>query len=264
MRSLSIVINGTPKRTVLSKIFDVFIYTLIVLNFAVISIESFEDLNSHFTTAFKILEYFSVTIFTIEYLLRLLTAKYIFPDSKYPVLKYIFSFYGLVDLFAILPFYLPFLITVDLREIRIIRLLRLLRVLKLARVSHSFNLIGDVFKSVKSELALTMIVTFSLLFLASTLMYHVEHDAQPDAFSNVFHSMWWAVATFTTVGYGDMYPITPLGKFLSGVIALLGIGIVALPTSILSSAFIREFHLSEDEKEEKEFKYCPHCGEKLQ
>ena len=163
----------------------------------------------------------------------------------------------MVDLLSVLPFYLPYFIKIDLRVIRVLRLFRLLRLLKLNRHSKSLNLIVTVFKKTKSDILVTVFIVSFLLIVAATLMYDIENEAQPDAFSNIGEALWWSVATLTTVGYGDIYPITGLGKLLSGVIALLGIGIVALPTGIISSAYIDEIQAKNKSVN------CPHCGEGL-
>lgn len=229
--------------------FTKFIYFLIIINVVVLILESFKSLEESFGTLFYAIEVFSVIIFTIEYLLRIWVA-----ENK---LKFIFSTYGIIDLLAILPFYLPFMLTIDLRVLRLLRLLRLVRVFKLARYSNSLKLIGSVFKENQSELLVTLFITFILLVISSTLMFHIEHEAQPDKFENIGQSFWWAIATLTTVGYGDIYPITALGKFLSAVIAIIGIGFIALPTGVICSSFIEKLQESRKSKQQCE---CPKCG----
>ena len=198
-------------------------------------------------------------VFSVEYILRFWTADLGLENSSpfYKRLKFSFSTFGLIDLFAILPFYLPFLFPFDLRVLRILRLFRLLRIFKLGRLSKSLQTITSVLKESKSELSITLFVAFILMILSSTLMYYVENEAQPDKFENIGQSLWWSVATLTTVGYGDIYPITGLGKVLSSVIALIGIGFVALPTGIISSAFIGRM---QSEKEKRKKCKCPKCG----
>ena len=232
---------------------------LILLNVIAIFLESYKSINEKYSALFYGIELVSIIIFSMEYVLRVWVA-----DLQYPTLsplkarlKYIFSFLGLVDLFSILPFYLPFVITMDLRVMRVLRLLRLLRLLKLNRHSKSLQLIGKVLKNTRNDILVTVFMVFILLVLASTLMYSLENEAQPEAFENIGQALWWAVATLTTVGYGDIYPITGLGKLLSGVIALLGIGIVALPTGIISSAYIEEV------QKNKKTCVCPKCGEQI-
>ena len=236
-----------------------FIFGLIVLNVISLFLESYNEINAQYGDLFYAIELFSIVIFSMEYLLRLWVADLTFAKAG-PVksrLKYMFSFMGVVDLLSVLPFYLPYFIKIDLRVIRVLRLFRLLRLLKLNRHSKSLNLIVMVFKKTKSDILVTVFIVSFLLIVAATLMYDIENEAQPDAFSNIGEALWWSVATLTTVGYGDIYPITGLGKLLSGVIALLGIGIVALPTGIISSAYIDEIQAKNKSVN------CPHCGEGL-
>jgi voltage-gated potassium channel len=147
---------------------------------------------------------------------------------------------GIFDLCAILPFYLPF-VFIDLRVLRILRLVRLFRVIKLTRYNKSFDLIGRVFKREKDKLLMTFFIVGIMLLLASSVMYVVENVVQPDEFPNILATLWWAVVTLTTVGYGDVYPVTVLGKLLSGIISILGIILIALPSGIISSGFIKEY-----------------------
>lgn len=236
-----------------------FIAGLIILNVITLFLESYNSINSKYGELFKAIELFSILVFSIEYLVRIWIADYAFAKAG-PVksrLKYMFSFMGLIDLLSILPFYLPFIIKIDLRVLRILRLLRLLRLFKLNRHSKALRLIVNVFKKTKNDILVTVFIVCFLLIMAATLMYDIENEAQPDAFSNIGEALWWSVATLTTVGYGDIYPITGLGKLLSGVIALLGIGIVALPTGIISSAYIDEI------QNRNESRQCPHCGEEI-
>ncbi|MDP2423753.1 MAG: ion transporter, partial [Bacteroidales bacterium] len=173
------------------------------------------------------------------------------------VFKFVFSFYGLIDLFAITPFYLPFLIKIDLRFLRVLRLMRFFRLLKINRYNNSLNLIWAVIKEKKSELAITGFVSLLILIIASFFMYEIEGDIQPDKFPNIFSCFWWGIATLTTVGYGDVYPITAMGQFISGIIAILGIGLVALPTGIVSAGFMEK--IGKRNSTDK----CPHCGKDM-
>jgi voltage-gated potassium channel len=236
--------------------FDYFIACLIILNVAAIAIESLSELNPSHLKLLKSFEIVSLIIFSIEYLLRLYVADLIYPRKKkiYSIIKFAFSPLGLVDLFAILPFYIPFILPFDLRFIRLFRLFRFVRVFKIARYNKALNLIGSVFKEKKSELAMTFFVAFIILIVASFMMYFVENPVQPKVFTNIFSSFWWALSTLTTVGYGDIYPVTNLGKIISAIVSLLGIGIVALPTGIISSGFISKISQSKNTKF-----ICPHC-----
>jgi voltage-gated potassium channel len=242
-------------------IFDYVIMSLILLSIISIILESINEIGADFKLFLEWFDIFSVSIFSIEYLMRLYVSDLTHPaTNKFKsVLKFIFSASGLIDLFAVLPFYLPLIIKIDLRFLRTLRLIRFLRILKINRYTKSLNLIWSVLKEKKSELAVTGFVTLLLLLFASFVMYNVEGEKQPDAFPNILAAFWWAVATLTTVGYGDVYPITGLGKFISGIVALMGIGLVALPTGIIGSGFMDR--LKSDKKDEE--KTCPHCGEKI-
>lgn len=194
---------------------------MIILNVFSVIVESFVEIRDKYFLIFKYFENFSVCVFSIEYLLRLITADLRFKTSfKRGVVKYVFSWMVIIDLLAILPSIAPMLLKVDLRFIRIVRLLRVSRIFKLNRYSNSIKLIGEVFREKRSDLAATIFITFILLIVSSTLMYHVEKNVQPDAFPNIAASFWWAGATLTTVGYGDVYPITLFVKIIAGVIAL--------------------------------------------
>lgn len=229
-----------------------FIYGLIILNVIALILESYESIDLKYSLFFWYFEVISLCVFSIEYIARV----YSYNAYGEPRRDFLFSFYGIIDALAIIPFCLPFLISFDLRIIRILRLFRLIRVFKFGRLSKSFNTIKEVLINTKTEMFMTMSMALVLLLISSTLMYYAESEVQPDKFKSIGHSFWWAIATLTTVGYGDIYPITTLGKILSSVIAIIGIGFVALPTGILSSAFMDHLKSNKDES-------CPHCGEKL-
>jgi voltage-gated potassium channel len=242
-----------------NRYFDYFISILIVLNIVAISIDSLSNLNEETRQFLRGFEIFSVIVFTIEYILRLCVADLIFPRKSKPasIMAFIFSPLGLMDLFAILPFYLPVLIKVDLRFIRVFRLFRFIRIFKITRYNNALKLIADVFRDKKTELSMTFFSAFVILIVSSFLMYYVEGNAQPDKFPDVFSGMWWAIVTLTTIGYGDVFPITTLGKILSGIVSVLGIGLIALPTGILSAGFIE---LLNKKKINNAAYRCPHCG----
>ena len=244
-----------------SRIFDLFIMALIIINVAIVIAETF-SLPQAVRDGIYYVELVSVMIFTVEYLLRVWTSDLLRPDMR-PAkarIKYVFSFMALIDLLAILPFYIPFLIPVDLRVLRMLRIIRLLRVFKVNRYTTALSTIGNVFKRKKSQLLSSVFVVILLMIIAAVLMYNVENAAQPEAFTNAFDALWWAVATLTTVGYGDIYPITTIGKMLSALIALLGIGLVAVPTGIISAGFVEEI---DSKKEAEPKKFCPYCGKEI-
>ena len=205
------------------------IQALIVLSLISFCVETLPNLPESVRSFLWVFEVVSVGIFTVEYLLRIAVA-----DSK---LGYIFSFYGLIDALAIVPFYAAQ--GLDLRAVRVVRLLRLFRILKLVRYTDALNRWRRALVLAKEELVLFLSVTAMLMFLASVGIYYFENDAQPEAFASVFHAMWWAVATFTTVGYGDVYPITVGGKVFTFFMLVLGLGVVAVPSAILASALTK-------------------------
>ena len=237
--------------------FDVVLITLISLNVLAIVLESVKPIREAYHVFFDQFELFSVIFFSIEYVLRVWSANV---EKKYraPIagnLRFAMTPMAIIDLLAVLPFYLP-LIGIDLRFLRIMRLFRLFRLFKIVRYLKALKLIKRVFEEKKEELLVSFVFTMFLLLMTSSLMYYVENDAQPNKFSSIPETMWWGIATLTTVGYGDLYPITPMGKFLGGVIAILGVGLFAMPAGILASGFSE--HLGKDK--EKNLK-CPHCGE---
>ena len=253
-RAFEIIEKGDDPR---ARAFQLSIMTLISINVVAVVMETVESFSVRYETFFDIFELFSVIVFTGEYLLRIWSCveNEEFAGSLKGRLRFSFTPLAIVDLLAILPFYLPMIFPVDLRLIRGIRLFRLFRLLKMGRYSQSLRTVAAVFKEKKEELMITVFAVLILLVFASSLLYFVEHEAQPEKFSSIPHSMWWAVAALTTVGYGDVHPITPLGKFLGATIAFLGIGIFALPAGILASGFNEVI-----QKRKAEPKTCPHCG----
>jgi len=239
---------------VASKIFNIFMLSLISLNVLAVILETVKNIAIRYSAFFLYFEIISVIIFTIELVLRVWTCT-ANPGNAHPIygrIRFILTPLALIDILAVLPFYLPLLIPVDLRFVRALRLLRLFRVFKLGRYSNALKIMGRVLRQKREELLISLFVVGILLILASSLMYHIEHAAQPDKFSSIPATMWWGISTLTTVGYGDVTPITPLGKLLGAVIALLGIGIFALPAGILASGFASAI-------QRKEAK-CPYCG----
>jgi voltage-gated potassium channel len=249
----------SEKRGDLSWWTDVFIMTLIGLNVGAIVLESVEEIRMEFGWWFNRFELFSVVVFSIEYILRAVVAN---ENPKYqtPILgnvRYLFSPLAIIDLLAILPFFLPFA-GIDLRVLRMLRMFRLFRLFKFARYIKAFQLIDKVFEEKREALAISLMLTLFLLLMSASLMYYVENPAQPDKFSSIPQTMWWGIATLTTVGYGDVYPITGLGKVLGGVIAIVGVGLFALPAGILASGFSEQ--LGAQEKTAIGADTCPHCG----
>ena len=242
-----------------NKSFAKFIYALIVFNIFCLIIESYSPIRKNNFYFFQVVECISVFIFTIEYIIRLWVSnlKRNAISGRIDRWNYALSGYGLIDLFAILPFYLPLIFPFDLRVMRILRLFRLLRIFKLGRYSKSIKTISDILKESKPELFVTVFIALILLTLSSTLIFYAENGAQPNKFSSIVDAFWWSLGTLTTVGYEDAYPITPLGKFLSAMIAVIGIGFVALPTGIISSALIEKVRKTQSQETCVK---CPNCG----
>jgi voltage-gated potassium channel len=201
-----------------------------------------------------------VAVFSLEYILRVWSCTEN-PRFKSPVLgrlRFMLTPMALVDLLAVLPFYLPFA-SADLRFMRAMRLFRLFRVLKLARYSESMQTFLDVLRLKKEELILMFFAIIILLIISSSLVYEAEHEVQPEAFSSIPAAMWWGIVTLATVGYGDVYPKTELGKLIGSIVVILGIGLFALPTGVLASGFA-EVLARKKEKHKMEKMCCPHCG----
>jgi voltage-gated potassium channel len=235
---------------------NAFLIALIVANVAAVILESVHAVYVRWRLAFDAFEWFSVAVFTVEYLLRVwsVTAD---PRYAHPLagrLRFLLTPGALVDLAAILPAYLPG--ALDLRFARIVRLVRLL---KIGRYSEPLRLFARVFRSRRDELVLIAALLLVLLVLSSSSMYVLESHAQPEAFSSIPAAMWWAMSTLTTVGYGDVIPVTPLGKAMGSFIAVLGIGIFALPAGILAAAFAEELR----RQKVPAATACPHCGKSI-
>ena len=239
-----------------SKYFDYFISILIGLNVVAIILETEKSFYEEYTAYFLYFEVFSIAIFTAEYLLRFWSCVSTEAYRK-PILgriKYLLTPMAVIDLIAIAPFYLTFIVA-DTRILRILRFLRLFRTAKHFRHSKTFHIIVNTIDRKKSELLSSLVLMLSLLLICSTGVYFVENEAQPEKFSSILASMWWAVATLTTVGYGDIYPITSLGKILGAISAIFGIGRFALPAGLLASGF--------SDASEEEQSTCPHCGKEI-
>lgn len=258
------IIQSANDGDLASRLFDLFIMFLIIINSVTIMVDTFQ-LPNNLKTIVQTIDISTSIIFSIEYLLRIWTAPLLYPhmNSFYARIRYILSLMAIIDLLAILPFYLPMIMPFNLKSLRLLRITRLLRIFKMNRYTNALNKVGAVFRAKSSQLVSSMLVVFMLIVLSSILMFNIENAAQPEAFTNIFDSMWWAIATFTTVGYGDIFPITILGKLLSAVIAFLGIGLVAVPTGIISAGFVEQIEKHDDLQENSEKHFCPYCGKRL-
>ena len=243
----------------LSRGFDVFIITLIALNIIALNLESVESIKVLCPKLFTVFEYISVIIFSVEYLFRIWSCVEN-QSYKSPIrgrLRFSITPLALIDLFAILPFYLPFT-GFDLRFLRAVRMMRIARIAKVGRYSQSLQKLQRVLGAKKEQLIIAVFILLLLLVIASSMMYFAEKDVQPDSFSSIPAAMWWAVATLTTVGYGDIYPVSQLGKLMASVIAILGIGMFALPTGIIGAGFVEEIDRNKGKP-----KICPNCGKQI-
>lgn len=248
-----------------SRIFDLLIMALIVLSIVSIVLESFDSLSSRYKDVFSAFEVFTVAVFTLEYVLRIWTADLLYPEAKRPRLRYVVSFMAVIDLLAILPFYLPFLSSDFhiLRMMRLLRLFRLLRVFKMGRYVEALQTVVQVIRSSASRLIIALMLCSFVMLFSAIIMYTVENPVQPERFPNVIASLWWAICTLTTVGYGDVYPVTAIGRFFAAVISLVGIGIIAIPTGIIAAGFTAALNKNKASDPNAPRPYCPYCGHRI-
>jgi len=239
-----------------SRIFDICLLILIAANVIAAVIETVQPIGERFAVAFSLFEIISVTIFVIEYVLRLWAcrAERRFDRPLLGRLRFAVQPMLIVDLIAFLPALLP-MVGVDTRAVRSLRLLRIFRVLKLTRYTQSLQLLATVFRRKSADLVIVTVALLVLLLIAASLMYAAENEAQPELYTSIPSTMWWSIATLTTVGYGDVYPITPFGRMLGGIVMILGIGLFALPAGILASGFTDELQRKHAGPP------CPQCGQ---
>ena len=212
--------------------------------------ESHESVRKSFGDFFYFFELVSIVIFSLEYLYRI---SYSFANNRLKgVLNYIFSFFGLIDLISILPFYLNQFINLDGRFLRILRLFRLTRIFKFGRDSNSLKLFTKALVSVREQLLFTLFLSALTILFSASAIYYLENEAQPDKFSSITESVWWATISLATVGYGDVYPITVGGKIFATIISLVGIGVVAIPTGVISASFVEEIYKERLKRKEGE------------
>lgn len=244
-----------------SRIFDITLAIAIFINIIIAALETYEEM-SIYHGVFYTVEFITVIFFTVEYILRVWTADYLYPHKSRgkAVLKYMFSFSGIIDLLSFLPFYMPFFMPSGMSAFRIFRIVRILRLFQLNKYYDSLNLISDVLKSKKKQLGSSVFLIFVLMLAASLMMYSFEHEAQPEVFENIFSGFWWAASTLLTVGYGDIYPITLMGRLFGTAITFLGVLLVAVPTGVLSAGFVEQVQAIKGNKSPA---FCPHCGKKL-
>ena len=228
---------------------DKFIYILIIANIAAMIAESHLSVRLIYFNEFHVFEAVSIGIFSIEYIYRVI---YAYKESKIKgVINYVTSVFGIIDLISIIPFFLNQFTKIDGRFLRILRLFRLTRIFKLGRDSESLKLFVKALTSVKSELKFTLFLSILTILFSASAVYYLENPAQPEKFSSISESIWWATISLATVGYGDVYPITVGGKIFASIISLVGIGIVAIPTGVISASFVEEIIKTRDKKSKK-------------
>lgn len=248
--------------TKLDKVINGFIIFLIASNIVAVILETVPDIYQKHERFFHYFDVISVIIFTIEYLLRVWSANH---EDRYKHhingrLRYMLSWPALVDLLAILPFYFYVFVGFDLRILRIFRLLRFFRLFRLTAYMKATRLVKNVIKSTVNELLLCLVLALFLIIISSSLVYFAEHTAQPDKFKSIPSTIWWSVITLTTVGYGDLIPITATGKIFTSIILLAGVAIFALPAGIITAGFLEEIRKTKSSKRGS----CPHCGTPLE
>ena len=261
-RKVHILLHPELGDTRWDKILNGFIIILIILNVTAVILETVQSIHEKYFEFFRIFDMVSVFIFTIEYVLRVWSSNHDprYKHSLHGRLRYMVSTDALIDALAILPFYIHVIVGLDLRVLRILRLLRFFRLFRLTAYMKSAKMVKNVFKSRANELKLSFVLISFVIIIAACLLYFAEHLAQPKVFSSIPATLWWAVVTVTSIGYGDMVPITTLGKVLSGLISLSGLAVFALPAGIITAGFLEE--ISKIKK--KEIHKCPHCGMPLE
>lgn len=236
------IIQIGSKTDIPSYAFDIGIAISIFANLFVTFFSTFNE-STRFSGILDLVELITIIIFTIEYILRVWTSEYLYPDESKTkaCIKFIFSFYGLVDLLTFFPYYLPAFFPIGIVAFRMFRVIRIFRLFRINAQYDAFNVILDVIKQRRNQLVSSMSIILIFMLAASMCMYSIENIAQPDVFDNAFSGLWWATSTLLTVGYGDVYPITTLGKALAIVISFLGVGLVAIPTGIISASFVEQY-----------------------
>lgn len=236
------IIQIGNRKDFISSAFDIFIVVTIVLNLFVTLFQTFDE-SSPYANVLNVLELITILIFTVEYVLRIWTADFLYPNKPYwkAVLAFVFSLYGLIDFFTFFPYYLPILFPMGAVAFRMFRVIRIFRLFRVNAQYDAFNVIINVLNDKKNQLISSICMILIFMVAASLCMYSLEHEAQPEQFANAFSGIWWSVSTLLTVGYGDIYPVTTMGKVMAIVISFLGVGMVAIPTGIISAGFVEQY-----------------------
>lgn len=255
-------IEYTGEPFTINWIYDFLLIVMVLLNAAAIMIESIDEAYVLYYEKLITFEVISVAFFAADYFLRLwsITENSRFHHPLKGRLKYMISPMAIIDLLAFFPYFIA-MYAHDYEYVKFFAILRFFRFLKVVRYIKAVKIFGNVLRNKRHELSFSFVFVLFILLLVSTLMYYVERDAQPDEFKSIPHAMWWAIATLTTVGYGDVVPVTVVGKMLGGIIAILGIGLVAIPSGIMAAGFTEEIRKEREQNNPKH--YCSHCGHHL-
>ncbi|SCJ96145.1 MlotiK1 channel [uncultured Eubacterium sp.] len=249
-------IDDIPSRT-----YDIALMFAVAVNIFIAIFETFPQ-SSPYLDILSLVEGITVLFFTVDYILRIWTASYLYKGVTVARArrKFIFSWAGIVDFLSCIPYYLPFFFPRVAVALRMFRIIRILRIFRIHHYSDPLQVIGRVLKKKRGQLLSSIFIVLILMIAASLMMYSLEHTAQPQVFDNAFSGFWWAINTLLTVGYGDIVPITFAGKVCGAIMTFLGVGMVAIPTGILSAGFVEQMR---PKPKEKETHYCPNCGHKL-
>ncbi|MBQ9027506.1 MAG: ion transporter [Lachnospiraceae bacterium] len=227
----------------INQIYDVISIGAVVANLVVSVMSTFDNLTAAYGSIFTTVEQVTVFFFAVDFVLRVITAPELYPEESEPraVFKYCTSLSGIIDILSFLPYYLPVVFPSGIAAFRMFRVVRILRLFRINAYYDSLNVITEVLKSKRQQLLSSVFIIATLMLGSSLCMYSLEHEAQPEVFKNAFSGIWWSVSAMLTVGYGDIYPITPMGKFFSICITFLGVGMVAVPTGIISAGFVEQY-----------------------
>jgi len=238
-RMVSVGVVDVP----LNKMYDVISTAALLVNLVAAVANTFDDIHVSFGNLLNGIEAVTVAFFAVDYVLRVVTAKSLYPNYSEPLAvgRYVFSFSGIIDILSFLPYYLPVFFPAGAAVFRMFRVARILRLFRINAYYDSLNVITEVLISKKQQLASSIYIILILMMGSSLCMYSLEHEAQPEVFSNAFSGIWWSASTLLTVGYGDIYPVTTLGQFFGIVISFLGVGMVAIPTGIISAGFVEQY-----------------------
>ncbi len=226
-----------------NRAYDILSTAALIANLTAAVLNTFENLRMQYGGLFLAIETVTVFFFAVDYVLRIMTAGALYPDRSQgqAIFSYVTSAAGLIDMMSFLPYALPFFFPAGMAAFRMFRVIRILRLFRINAYYDSLNVITEVISSKKQQLLSSVFIILTLMLASSLCMYSLEHDAQPDVFVNAFSGIWWSVSTLLTVGYGDIYPVTTMGKIFSIIITFLGVGMVAIPTGIISAGFVEQY-----------------------